>query len=147
MHSIICDAIRARRLIRFIYEGYERIVEPHLHGINAANHEMLSGWLVGGWSESRPEPGWRNYLVREMHDVHALADRFEGPRPKYNAFDPQVRQVFCRIEPVGADAQATAGGAVLADISPPRLELVSDSSPAPRPAPPPDPGIDPPPAA
>jgi hypothetical protein len=105
MHPIICDAIRARRLLRFIYEGYERIVEPHLHGINSANHETLSGWLVGGWSESRPEPGWRNYLVRDMHDVHALSDRFEGPRPRYNAFDPQIRQVFCRLEPRGADAR------------------------------------------
>jgi hypothetical protein len=116
MHAIICDAIRARRLIRFIYEGYERIVEPHVHGINSANHEMLSGWLVGGWSESRPEPGWRNYLVRDMHDVHALADRFDGPRPKYNPFDPQVRQVFCRLEPVGAAADEKA--APLADVSP-----------------------------
>ena len=106
MHGIICDAIRAKRLLRFVYEGYERIVEPHLHGINSANHEMLSGWLVGGWSESRPEPGWRNYLVRDMHDVHALADRFEGPRPRYNPFDPQVRQVFCHLEPVAADAPA-----------------------------------------
>ena len=102
MHAIICDAIRAKRLLRFIYEGYERIVEPHIHGINGANHEMLSGWLVGGWSESRPEPGWRNYLVSDMHDVHALADGFDGPRPKYNPFDPQVRQVFCRLEPVVA---------------------------------------------
>ena len=106
MHAIICDAIRAKRLLRFIYEGYERIVEPHLHGINGANHEILSGWLVGGWSESRPEPGWRNYLVRDMHDVHALADRFEGPRPRYNPFDPHVRQVFCRLEPTGAAARA-----------------------------------------
>jgi hypothetical protein len=119
MHAIICDAIRAKRLIRFIYEGYERIVEPHLHGINSANHEMLSGWLVGGWSESRPEPGWRNYLVRDMHDVHALADTFEGPRPRYNAFDPQVRQVFCRLEPVGASPRAVVTHPALADAAPP----------------------------
>ena len=117
MHAIICDAIRAKRLIRFIYEGYERIVEPHLHGINSANHEMLSGWLVGGWSESRPEPGWRNYLVRDMHDVHALADTFEGPRPRYNAFDPHVRQVFCRLEPAGASAHPRDSAPALADVA------------------------------
>ena len=107
MNSIICDAIRAKRLIRFVYEGYERIVEPHIHGINSANHEMLSGWLVGGWSESKPEQGWRNYLVKDMHDVHALADGFERPRSRYNAFDRNMRQVFCRIEPA-SDAPARA---------------------------------------
>jgi hypothetical protein len=118
MNTIICDAIRARRLIRFVYEGYERIVEPHMHGINRANHEVLSGWLVGGWSESRPEPGWRNYLVRDMHDVHALTDSFEGPRPKYNAFDPQMRQVFCRLSPIGIERRPDAEPA-LADMPPP----------------------------
>jgi hypothetical protein len=140
VHAIICDAIRARRLLRFIYEGYERIVEPHLHGINSANHEMLSGWLVGGWSESRPEPGWRNYLVREMHDVQALAAQFEGPRPKYNPFDSQVRQVFCRLEPVGADAPAPGHVTELADV-PARPA----AAPATEPRPPADPRDEPPP--
>ena len=84
MNVLICDAVRARRLLRFVYEGYERIVEPHLYGINTASHEMLSCYLVGGWSRTETEPGWRNYLVREMHDVHVLAEPFEGPRPDYN---------------------------------------------------------------
>lgn len=117
MHTIICDAIRAKRLIRFIYEGYERVVEPHIHGINSANHEMLSGWLVGGWSGSKAEPGWRNYLVKDMHDVHALADGFDRPRARYNAFDTQMRQVFCRIEPV-EDAAAGADEPDLAASDP-----------------------------
>ena len=98
MNVLICNAIWARRLIRFIYEGYERIVEPHIHGINTANHEALSAYLVGGWSASSPEPGWRNYLVREMHDIHVLATPFPGPRPGYNPEDPAIRQVYCRLE-------------------------------------------------
>ena len=128
MNSIICDAIRARRLIRFVYEGYERIVEPHIHGINSANHEMLSGWLVGGWSGSKPEPGWRNYLIKDMHDVHALADGFEQPRARYNAFDKQMRQVFCRVEPADAVAAVDEPGLSAseahsgpADMPPPKL--------------------------
>ena len=133
MHTIICDAIRTKRLIRFVYEGYERIVEPHLHGINTANHEMLSGWLVGGWSESRPEPGWRNYIVRDMHDVHALSERFEGPRPRYNAFDPQVRQVFCRLEPTTVLSRAAESPAPLADVTP-MPDPAADRGQAPLPA-------------
>ena len=95
MNVLICDAIRARRLLRFVYEGYERVVEPHLYGINTASHEMLSCFLVGGWSSSDTEPGWRNYLVREMHDVHALAEPFL-PRHDFNPEDPAFRQVYCR---------------------------------------------------
>ena len=130
MNHLVCDAIRVRRLLRFIYEGYERIVEPHLHGINGASHEMLSAWLVGGWSESRPEPGWRNYLVRDMHDVHALADRFEGPRPKYNPFDPHVRRVFCRLEPIARTAQQTELAPPPADVSPKPAPSATENPPA-----------------
>ena len=96
MNDQICDAIRARRLIRFIYDGYERIVEPHIYGINTANHEALSAYLVAGWSKSAPEAGWRMYLVHDMYDIHVLATPFEAPRPGYNPMDPTFRQVYCR---------------------------------------------------
>ena len=101
MNTLLCDAIRARRLLRFVYEGYERIVEPHAYGINTQNHEMLSCYLVGGWSASKPEAGWRNYLVREMHDVHVLAEPFTAARPGFNPQDDAFRQVYCRLDGEG----------------------------------------------
>ena len=105
MNSIICDAIRAKRRLRFVYDGYERIVEPHVYGITTANHEAMRGWLVAGWSESEAAPGWRTYLEREMHDVHALAQPFDGPREGYVADDRQMRQVYCRLEAASAAAR------------------------------------------
>jgi hypothetical protein len=98
MNTLICDAIRARRLIRFVYDGYERLTEPHAYGISTANHEVLSAYLIGGWSASEGAPGWRKYLVRDMHDIHALAESFAGARPGYNPDDRQMPQVFCRLE-------------------------------------------------
>lgn len=102
MNEIICNAIRSRRRLRFIYDGYERIVEPHVYGINTASHEAVRGWLVAGWSESEAAPGWRTYLVREMHEVHALAQGFDAPREGYVADDRQMRQVYCRLEAASA---------------------------------------------
>jgi hypothetical protein len=100
MNTMICDAIRARRLIRFVYDGYERIAEPHAYGISTANHEVVSAYLVGGWSASEGAAGWRKYLVRDMQDIYALAETFEAPRPGYNPADRQMRQLFCRLEAV-----------------------------------------------
>jgi hypothetical protein len=102
MNDLICNAIWARRLVRFVYDGYERVVEPHVHGINTANHEVLGGYLVAGWSASTPEAGWRNYLVRDMAGIHVLATPFDGPRPGYNPNDPSFRQVYCQLERVAA---------------------------------------------
>jgi len=98
MNIVICDAIRARRLLRFVYDGYERIVEPHAYGVNTAGHEALSAWLSGGWSASQPEPGWRMFLVRDMAQVAALAEGFASTREDYNAGSPAFREVYCRAE-------------------------------------------------
>ncbi len=97
MNITICDAIRASRLLRFVYDGYERVVEPHAYGVNTAGHEAVSGWLVGGWSASATEPGWRMFLVGQMRDVAALAEPFVGPRAGHNPDDPHFVRVYCQI--------------------------------------------------
>ena len=98
MNVVICDAIRARRLLRFVYDGYERVVEPHLYGVNTAGHEAVRGYLVRGWSASETSPGWRMYLVDRMEGVAALADSFPGPRGEYNPEDTQMERIYCRLE-------------------------------------------------
>ena len=30
--EVICEAIRGKNLLRFFYQGHDRIVEPHLQG-------------------------------------------------------------------------------------------------------------------
>jgi hypothetical protein len=98
MNITVCDAIRARRLLRFTYDGYERIIEPHVYGVNSAGHEAVSGWLVGGWSASETEPGWRMFLADGMHDVAALAESFDGPREIYDRDDPHFVRAYCQLD-------------------------------------------------
>jgi hypothetical protein len=98
MNVVICDAIRTRRLLRFVYDGYERVVEPHLYGVNTAGHEAVRCYLVSGWSSSETSPGWRMYLVDRMEGVAALAESFTGPRGEYNPEDTQMERIYCRLE-------------------------------------------------
>src|SRR4051812_7359335 len=111
MNVVICDAIRARRLLRFFYEGYERIVEPHVYGETSAGNEVLRGWLVRGWSKSDPEPGWRMFRLDGMQDVAAMAEAFEAARGGYNPEDTQIARVYCRLEPAAGDDAASPAGA------------------------------------
>ncbi len=97
MNLLVCDAIRVRRLIRFIYEGYERVVEPHAYGVNTAGHEALSAWLRPGYSRSTPQGGWRMYLLDGISALQLLDDGFEGPRPGYNPGDPHLVTVHCAL--------------------------------------------------
>ena len=108
MNALICEAIRARRLLMFGYADTVRIVEPHLYGVNTAGHEALSAWLRPGHSRSDPQGGWRMYLTDQIREMQMLDERFAGPRPGYNPSDPHLPRVYCRLEPAAAAADADA---------------------------------------
>ncbi len=98
MDPMICEAIRAKKLLMFGYGDFVRVVEPHLYGVNTAGHEALSAWLRAGYSRTDPEGGWRTYLAGEMHHLQVLDETFGGPRPGYNPHDGRMVQVFCGLE-------------------------------------------------
>jgi hypothetical protein len=104
----LCAAIRRRSLVMFEYGDLIRVVEPHRFGVNSAGHEMLSGWLRAGYSRSAPAGGWRNYLLSDVGALQVLDAPFAGTRPGYVAHDPRMRQVYCELDPVPADAATEA---------------------------------------
>jgi len=101
MRDMICDAIAAKRLLVFEYEGYERVVEPHLCGHNTAGHDALLAWFVRGYSESAAEPGWRTYLLSQMRSIRLLEESFERARRGYTPTDGSMPLVYCQV-PRGA---------------------------------------------
>jgi hypothetical protein len=100
--DILCSAIRAQRLLRFYYAGDDvpgpRLVEPHMVAFTTADNLVLSGWFLGGLSESRDGQGWREYLLDSMSDIVVLPDGFLGPRPGYNpSGGTKLKRVQCRL--------------------------------------------------
>ena len=96
--DLICAAIRGKRLLRFSYGNYIRVVEPHIVGRDTAGNEILSAYLVRGYSESRKQPYWRSYLLSELTRLEMLDETFAGPRKGYNPNDPKMVKVYCRLE-------------------------------------------------
>jgi hypothetical protein len=100
--DILCSSIRAQRLLRFYYAGDDvpgpRLVEPHMVAFTTADNLVLSGWFLGGVSESRDGQGWREYLLDSMSDIVVLPDGFLGPRPGYNpSGGTKLKRVQCRL--------------------------------------------------
>lgn len=85
VEAAVTGAIEARRLLALTYDGMERIVEPHLLGLNARDQWVLSAWFVSGLSRSGKGPGWREYLMVRITDARVLSESFPGPRPGYQA--------------------------------------------------------------
>lgn len=97
LRAQLCQAIARRSLVMFQYADLIRVVEPHRLGVNSAGHEMLSGWLLAGYSRSDPQGGWRNYLTTDIHDFQLLDAPFASARPGYAAEDMRMREVYCQL--------------------------------------------------
>lgn len=94
--AVARKAIRKRRKISFQYRGELRVVEPHLVGLNDAEHPTLSAWFVDGYSESGSGPGWRDYLLAEVDEAQILEETFPGPRVGYHPDGGQkFHGIFC----------------------------------------------------
>ena len=97
MNGVICEAIEKKRLLQFSYEDLTRIVEPHLFGRKTSGNDVLSGYLVGGYTESDNEPYWRNYIVEEMEFVIMLDETFTGSREGFNPNDNSMEEIYCSL--------------------------------------------------
>ncbi|MGE0404751.1 MAG: hypothetical protein AB7O65_00510 [Candidatus Korobacteraceae bacterium] len=96
VHNSILRAIQKKQLIRFIYNGKERIGEPHDYGIQNGSVRLLT-YQVGGKSSSGRLPAWRWMEVTRMSDLQVLEETFLGSRgessSKHHAWD----HIFARV--------------------------------------------------
>src|SRR6266542_825797 len=80
-------------MIRLLYHGRNRILEPHDHGILNGSVQLLA-YQVGG-SSSRPLPNWVLMKSNDITDLELLDQIFPGGRP--TVFDlPIMPTQACR---------------------------------------------------
>lgn len=88
--AMIRGAIEAKRLLELFYDGYRRIVEPHVLGVRGYEHCLLTYQVAGGTS-SGGLPNWRLLPLRGIHGLRVLEDTFRGkrlcPSGKHTRFD------------------------------------------------------------
>jgi hypothetical protein len=90
-------AIEHRRMIRLVYHGKHRILEPHDHGILNGSLQLLA-YQVGG-SSSRPLPNWVLMKTNEITDIEVLDQSFPGGRPTASGKHLKWDKLFIRVKP------------------------------------------------
>jgi len=96
VNPVICQAIEQRFMLQFHYGGGLRVVEPYRHGYSTAGNEVLRGYQVSGYSNSRNPSGWRLFDVGKMGELRSAPETFSANRPGYAAKDPAMRFVHCQ---------------------------------------------------
>ena len=96
VHEVILKAINGIRLLRFVFGGKERIVEPHDYGIHKGLIRLFS-YQVGGKSTTGPLPAWRLMEVAKMSEVEMLDETFPGSRGDSSQQHRQWDFIFARV--------------------------------------------------
>ena len=96
-HPLLWAAIEYRRMIRLVYHGKDRLVEPHDHGILNGSVQLL-GYQVAG-SSSRPLPNWILMKANQMADLVLLEQTFPGGRPTASGKHLKWDTLFIRVQP------------------------------------------------
>ena len=76
--GMIRKAINEKRLLGFYYDGYYRIIEPHVYGNKNGKDGMMT-YQVRGKSSSGVL-GWKRMYLEKMTNMRVLRERFPGKR-------------------------------------------------------------------
>jgi hypothetical protein len=90
--QLLCDAIRNKKRVSFIYHEKERIGEPQCCGISTADHEAVRMYLIKGGS--RPE---QLFNVSQIKSLEILQEHFSKPGPNYKKNDSAMKEVYCQL--------------------------------------------------
>jgi len=98
-YPAICDAIRLKHVVRLVYHGGAREVEPYIYGRSATGDELLRAYQLQGVSRSGATAGWKMFRVADISSVSVTFEPFTAPRAGYDPVDTVIAFVNCRVEP------------------------------------------------
>ena len=95
-NPLLWTAIAYRRMIRLVYRGKKRFVEPHDHGIRNGTLQLL-GYQIAGAS-SRALPKWLLMKTSEISELVVLDHTFAGGRPTVSGRHLKWDKLFIRVK-------------------------------------------------
>lgn len=93
----ILSAIKNKEVLRFRYNGKERIVEPQTYGISIAGREVLRAHQVGGASSSGQLRMAKLFDLEKISNLRKTGRAFTGALPAHNPNDSAMVEIFATL--------------------------------------------------
>ena len=100
--TLICSAIRSRRVIGFYCRGGRRIVEPFCVGTamtGRSGKESLLCYQAGGFFRPNEVTGWKLYRINEVRDIAVQDREFAAGRSGLSDAMTDLASVHCCAVP------------------------------------------------
>ena len=93
----ILSAIKSKQVLRFKYNGKERIVEPQTYGISIAGREVLRARQVSGESGSGQLRMAKLFDLEKISNLRKAGTAFAGALPAHYPKDSAMVEVFATL--------------------------------------------------
>ena len=95
--NVICEAIRKRTLLEFLYHGRRRVVAPYCCGVSTRGADVLRAVQVRGESASGGLGFGKLWSIEQIARLRVLDEVFTPDDPDYNPGDRAMVKIYCRI--------------------------------------------------
>lgn len=95
--ELICEGIRKRVLLEFLYHGKRRVVAPYCCGVSRRGADVLRGVQVRGESASGGLGFGKLWVVAEIADLRLSGEVFTPDDPHYNPQDSAMAKIYYAI--------------------------------------------------
>ena len=95
--QLICEAIRKRALLEYVYHKRLRVVAPYCCGVSARGADVLRAVQLRGESASGGLGFGKLWTVSEITDLRLLDEKFVPDDPDYNPRDSAMKRIHCAI--------------------------------------------------
>jgi hypothetical protein len=97
-YRLLKSAVEKHEVLRFVYKGGERIVEPQAFGLDWDGDDVLRAYQISGGSESGEPVGLKLFHVAEMSGLRKTGKNFGNARPEHNPNDSAMRTIYAALE-------------------------------------------------
>lgn len=95
--NTICRSIKKQLLLKINYKkGQDRIIEPHMYGLDKYGSFKLSAYQISGFSISGKSSGWKLFKDEFINNLEELDHQFQV-RADYIPAGIPLEDVICKI--------------------------------------------------
>jgi hypothetical protein len=98
---VIISAIKNRQILRFRYNGKERIVEPQTYGISIAGREVLRAHQIGGRSSSGQVRMAKLFDLNRISMLRKTGNTFTEALSSHNPNDSAMVKIYATLPKPG----------------------------------------------
>jgi hypothetical protein len=96
-HKALVSAIQKREVLRFFYEGYERIVEPQTYGMSFTGRHVFRALQTDGASGSGQTRIAKLFDVAKISKFTTTGQHFKEALPSHNPQDSAMKEVYATL--------------------------------------------------